>query len=99
RALFVVRQVGLAADMDSQDQAGQLLAELAERKEAPALARRAAATLVELTEQRSAQAIDELERLGARISRSAVAAFFAGEEAALSIEIGEAFRGEEPDLR
>jgi hypothetical protein len=99
RALFIVRQVGLAADLDGQDQAGQLLAELAERKEAPALARRAAAALVELTQQRSVQALTELEQLGARIARSQGVAIFALDEPPLSIEIGEAFRGDENDLR
>src|SRR4029079_2497145 len=70
----------------------QLLAELAERKEAPALARRAAAALAELTQQRSAQALAELEQLGAKVGRNV-------DEPALSIEIGEAYRGDENDLR
>jgi hypothetical protein len=99
RALFIVRQVGLAADLDGQDQAGQLLAELAERKEAPALARRAAAALVELTQQRSAQALTELEQLGAKIARTQGAAIIAVDEPPLSVEIGEAFHGDESDLR
>jgi hypothetical protein len=99
RALFIVRQVGLAVTLDSEDQAGQLLQELAEHKETPAVARRAAATLAELNEQRSSHALDELEQLGARISRSAVAAFFVGDDGTLSIEIGDAFRGQEQDLR
>src|SRR5438552_1468704 len=88
RALFIVRQVGLAADLDGQDQAGQLLAELAERKEAPALARRAAAALAELTQQRSAQALTELENLGARIARTQGAAIIAFDDPPLSVEIG-----------
>ena len=58
---------------------GELLQELAEHKETPAVARRAAATLAELNEQRSSQALDELEQLGTRVSRSAVAAFFVGD--------------------
>src|SRR5438874_1695100 len=99
RALFIVRQVGLAADLDGQDQAGQLLAELTERKEAPALARRAAAALAELTQQRSAQALAELEQLGARIARTPGAAIIAFDDPPLSVEIGEAFRGDESDLR
>ena len=99
RALFIVRQVGLAADLDGQDQAGQLLAELAERKEAPALARRASAALTELTQQRSAQAVAELEQLGARIARTQNAAIIPFDDPPLSVEIGEAFRGDESDLR
>jgi hypothetical protein len=99
RALFIVRQVGLAADLDGQDQAGQLLAELAERKEAPALARRASAALTELTQQRSAQAVTELEQLGARIARTQAVAIIPFDDPPLSVEIGEAFRGDESDLR
>jgi hypothetical protein len=99
RALFIVRQVGLAADLDGQDLAGQLLAELAERKEAPALARRASAALTELTQQRSAQAVAELEQLGARIARTQAAAIIPFDDPPLSVEIGETFRGGENDLR
>jgi len=99
RALFIVRQVGLAADLEGQDQAGQLLAELAERKEAPALARRASAALIELTQQRSAQALAELEGLGAKITRNLGAGIIPFDDPALSIEIGQAFRGDENDLR
>src|SRR5438552_13894678 len=99
RALFIVRQVGLSANLYGQDQAGQLLAELAERKEAPALARRASAVLAELTQQRSGQALAELEGLGAKIARNLGGGIFPFDDPALSIEIGEAFRGDENDLR
>jgi hypothetical protein len=99
RALFVVRQLGLAADLDAQDQAGQLLADLAERKETPALARRAAAALAELIQQRSAQSLAELERLGAKVVRSQVAGGLFLDEPVLSIEIGDAFQGEDAELR
>src|SRR4051812_10232776 len=99
RALFIVRRIGLTADIDTQDQAGRLLAELAGRMEAPALARRAAAALEELTHERSARALSELEALGAKTMRGQVAGGIVFDEPAVWLEIGEAFRGEEHDLR
>jgi PDZ domain len=99
RALYVVRQIGLTADVDTKDQSGQLLAELAARNEAPALARRAAAALTELTQQRSAQALADLETLGAKVIRNQVLGGIVLDEPALSIELGEAFKGDEQDLR
>jgi hypothetical protein len=99
RALFIVRQIGLTADVDTQDQAGQLLTELAGRNEAPALARRAAAALAELMQQRSAQALTDLEGLGAKVVRNQVLGGVVLDEPALSIELNEAFTGDEHDLR
>jgi hypothetical protein len=99
RALFIVRQIGLTADIDTQDQSGQLLAELAGRNEAPALARRAAAALAELTEQRGVQAITDLENLGAKVTRTQALGGILLDEPALSIEVDEAFQGNEHDLR
>jgi hypothetical protein len=99
RALYIVRQLGLAADIDTQDQSGQLLEELAARSETPALARRAAAALAELTQQRSARALSDLEGLGAKVSRTGSVNGLMIEETPLSIELGEAFQGGEQDLR
>jgi len=99
RALFIVRKIGLTADIDTQDEAGKLLAELAGRMEAPALARRAAAALEELTHERSARALSELESLGAKTMRGQVAGGIVFDEPAVWLEIGEAFLGEEHDLR
>jgi PDZ domain len=99
RALYIVRQIGVAADIDTQDEAGRLLMELAGRQETPALARRAAATLDELTQQRSAYALAELEELGAKIARSQAIGAVLPEEPAISIELSETFRGDEHDLR
>jgi hypothetical protein len=99
RAFFVVQQVGLAAGADAQDQAGQLLAELAQRTEAPTLARRAAAALAEMTQQRSAHALEELEALGAKVTRSELGAVLPFDDPALSLEIGDAFTGTADDLR
>jgi hypothetical protein len=104
RALFIVRQIGLSPDPAVQDQASGLLSELAQRQEAPVLARRAAAALAELVQQRSAQALAELEALGARLTRreSLVVLGAAGlglEEPALTLVVDDAFRGTEDDLR
>lgn len=99
RALFVVRQLGLAADLEAQDDAGQLLNQLIEQTEAPALARRAAATLADLTTQRSAQAVAALEELGAKISRMQLDVNNPLDERVDVIEIGENFQGNEADLR
>jgi hypothetical protein len=99
RALFVVRQLGLAANLDAQDEAGQLLNQLAEQTESPSLARRAAATLADLTAQRSAQAVAALEELGAKISRMQLDVNNPLDERVDSIEIGEKFQGDESDLR
>lgn len=99
RALYVVRQIGLAANADGQDLAGQLLSELSQRTEAPALARRAAATLTELTQQRSAHALEELEALGAKVNRGDLALALPFDDPAISVEIGDAFTGTDDDLR
>lgn len=103
RALFIVRQIGLSPDPATQDQAGALLSELAQRQEAPVLARRAAAALAELVQQRSAQALAELEALGARMMRReslvVLGAGLALEGPALSLIVDDAFRGTDDDLR
>jgi hypothetical protein len=99
RALYVIRQLGLAADLDAQDDAGQLLNELSEQTELPTLARRAAATLADLTLQRSSQAVAALEELGAKISRSQLDVNNPLDERVDAIEIGEKFQGNESDLR
>jgi hypothetical protein len=98
RAFFVVRQVGLTGDTEAQEKVSQLLADLAGRKEAPALARRAAAALAELNQQRSLKALAELEALGAKLVRlDAGGGPF--DEPVQSIEIGDGFEGQEEDLR
>ena len=99
RALYLLRQLGLAADFDTQEQAWAMLAELAARKETPSLANRAAQTLEELSQRRAAQALAELESLGAKVNRSQVVAGIPVDDSALSIELGDAFHGSEQDLR
>jgi len=99
RTLWLLQQLALAADVESPDEAGQLLLELAEQKETPALARRAAGVLAELHEQRRVRALAELEGLGAKVARNQ---FFGGlplDESVLSVEIGPGFQGSERDLK
>ena len=98
RAFFVVRQLGLSDSDEAQEQAAQLLADLASRAEAPALARRASAALAELTQQRSDRALTELENLGAKVTRLP-AGGLPFEEPVQSIELGEGFQGTQDDLR
>lgn len=98
RAFFVVRQIGLTGDTEAQEQVSRLLADLAGRKEAPTLARRAAAALAELNQQRSVKALAELEELGAKLVRLDVGGGLF-EEPVQSIEIGEEFHGSDDDLR
>jgi hypothetical protein len=98
RAFYILRELGLAASFDGSDEAWALLSELAERKEVPTIARRAAATLAELTRRRSAQALAELETLGAKISRNQVLTGIALEQSITALEIGPDFRGGEHDL-
>jgi len=76
-----------------------LLTELDGRNETPSLARRAASALEELVQQRSVRALAELEELGAKIARSQVLGGIPLDEPALSIDVGDAFRGNEHDLR
>lgn len=98
RAFYVVRELGLAASLDEGAEAWDLLNELAARKEVPTIARRASQALADLTQQRSGQALAELERLGARVERADVVGGLAIDPATY-LEIGPAFRGQTQDLR
>ena len=99
RALHVLEQLGLSSDFDVQEEARAALADLAARKEMPQLARRAAGTLAVLTERRSAQAVVELQTLGAHIIYGQDFNGFFAEEYIASVEIDADFRGTEQDLR
>lgn len=98
RAFYVVRELGLASHLDQGEEAWNLLSELAARKEVPTIARRATQALAELTQQRSAQALAELERLGAKIERSEAIAGILLDNPVSYLEIGPAFRGQVQDL-
>ena len=99
RALFVLQQLGLSPDPEVQDLARESLVELAATKENANTARQAQVALDWLTEQRSVQALAELEALGARIVRSQNFNGFAVEEVIDTIELGDEFKGEVQDLR
>ena len=98
RAFHVLRELGLAANFDENDEAWALLSELAERKELPTIARRATAALAELRQRRSAQALAELEGLGAKISRNEIFNGLVIDNPITSLEVGLDFRGQESDL-
>lgn len=99
RAFHVVRQLGLGNEEDAQEQVIQLLTDLSARAEAPVLARRASAALGEVLQARSFTALTELGNLGARVGgrQQEIAGLFI--DPVQSIEIGEAFKGTENDLR
>jgi hypothetical protein len=99
RGLFVVRQLGLISELDGDDESGRLLTELSEQKESASLARRAAATLAELTQQRSLHALSALEKLGSKITPSVLDVNNPQDGRVISIEIGNDFRGETADLK
>jgi hypothetical protein len=98
RALYVLQQIGLSPDPDTQEAARAALAQAATQRENTTVARRAAGTLAQLLELRAAQALTELEGLGAKVSRSQSFNGVAVEEIVESIEIGASFRGEAADL-
>jgi hypothetical protein len=99
RALFVVQQLGSSGNEIAQEQAWSLLVELAGHKESPVLARRAAAVLDQITQQRKVVALAELEALGVKIARSQFLGGLPLDEEVMSIEIGDGFQGQEADLR
>ena len=98
RAFYVLREQSLAANLNEHDAAWDLLANLAARKEVPTVARRAEATLTDLRKLRSAQALSELETLGAKIERGQIFNGITIEDPITSLEIGSDFRGTEQDL-
>lgn len=99
RALFVLQQLGLSPDPEVQELAREALVELATAKENANTARQAQVALDWVTEQRSVQALAELEALGARIVRSQNFNGFAVEEVIDTIELGDEFKGQVHDLR
>lgn len=98
RAFYVVRELGLAASLNEGEEAWNLLSELSSRKELPSVSRRAAATLADLTQRRSNQAVTELEQLGAAIQRSEEVNGVPLNNPVTYLEIGPAFRGAAADL-
>jgi hypothetical protein len=99
RALFVLKQLGAKGDDATQEQAWDLLMKLAQRKESPVLARRAASIALEMTQERKLLALAELEAMGVKVTRSQFLGGLPLDESVLSIEVGDAFEGSDQDLR
>jgi hypothetical protein len=93
RALHVLQQLGLSPDPATQEAARLALVEAASRQENPAVAHRATGVLSQLMELRAAQALTELEALGAKVVRSQSFNGATVEEVVEAIQIGPDFRG------
>jgi PDZ domain len=93
RALHVLQQLGLSPDPATQEAARLALVEAASRQENPAVARRATGVLAQLMELRAAQALMELEGLGAKVVRSQSFNGATVEEVVEAIQVGPDFRG------
>ncbi|MEX2177044.1 MAG: PDZ domain-containing protein [Pirellulaceae bacterium] len=99
RALHVLQQLGLAADIETQEAARAALVEATTNQESPVVARRAEAVLAQLIELRSVQALAELEALGAKIFHSQLFGGLVLDEMAESLLIGPEFKGTDDELR
>jgi hypothetical protein len=99
RALYVLQQIGLSTDPQTQEAARAALVEAAASKDNPALPRRAAAALAHLTELRSRQALTELESLGAKVARAQTFDGAVVDDLVESLQIGPDFKGDGDDLR
>lgn len=97
RSLYILRQLGLSDDFQTQERAWAALSEAAERREFPALARRASSALDQLRQERAAHAQAELEALGAEFKLPTDLVFALDPVPVL--ELGDSFRGQIDDLR
>ena len=97
RGIHVLRELALTGDADTQELARAALERISKDK-APVASRRAKATLTSLSDIRQARAIEDLQRLGARIATSH---FFGGQfvENVTLLEIGADWKGDIKDLR
>jgi hypothetical protein len=99
RALHILQQIGLSPDPQTQEAARAALVAAAATKENPVTARRATAALDKLIQLRSAQALSELETLGAVVVRAQSFDGLVVESVVESVQIGPEFRGTDHDLR
>jgi hypothetical protein len=99
RALHVLQQIGLSPDLATQEAARAALVAAAASKENVVTARRATAALDKLIELRSAQALTELESLGAIVVRAQSFDGLVVENLVESVQLGPDFRGSDDDLR
>ncbi|HZL89988.1 MAG TPA: PDZ domain-containing protein [Pirellulaceae bacterium] len=97
RALHVLRELGLATDLDTQDAARLALEELA--RDPTSIGRRAATTIAWLNEQRSAQTIAALEKLGAIINKSPYLSELGVHDEVDGIQIDDSWQGTAGDYR
>ncbi|MFM9115707.1 MAG: PDZ domain-containing protein [Planctomycetota bacterium] len=98
RAIHILRELALSGDVDSQEQARLALERLAAPRNS-LVAVRSQTTLASLNETRQARAIDELQRLGVKLTSSHVQIGLQIMESVSAIEIGADWRGEVQDLR
>ena len=91
RGIHVLRELALVGDLDTQELARVALEKLSKEKAAVA-SRRAKATLSSLSDIRQSRAIEELQRLGARIATSHFIGAAVVENVTL-LEIGADWRG------
>jgi hypothetical protein len=97
RAMHVLRELGLSTELDTQDAARASLEELA--RDPTSVGRRAAAAIVWLNEQRSAQTIAALEKLGAVINKTQFDDGPGTVDEIDGIQIDDGWQGTEGDFR
>jgi PDZ domain-containing protein len=97
RGLHVLRELGLSTDLDTQDAARTALEELA--RDPTSVGRRATSAIAWLNEQRSAQTIAALEKLGAVINKTQSIEDLGIVEEVDGIQIDDGWQGTEGDFR
>jgi hypothetical protein len=96
RAIYVLRELALSNDPESEQAARKILEETA-RPRGTSAARRARETLARLDRIRRERSLDELKELGAVITEQKAFSTL-GERADCAIEIGASWRGQADDL-
>lgn len=97
RALHVLRDIGLSADLDTQEAVRSALEEIA--KQPSPVGKRASRTTAWLNEQRSSQTIRDLEQLGAKIQRTEYSDGLQEIVTVEAVQLGPGWKGDEKDLR
>ncbi|MFO0868378.1 MAG: PDZ domain-containing protein [Pirellulales bacterium] len=97
RGVHVLREVALSEEGEAQEAAQAALERIASAQ-LTAAARRAEVTMASLSETRQARAVDELQRLGARVGISHMQLGFQIVEQASVLEIGTEWQGKTTDL-
>ena len=97
RGLHVLKELGLSIDLETQEAAREALDQLS--REPTSVGRRAGAAIALLNEQRSAQTIAALEKLGAIVNKTEYAGELGVEQEVDGIQIDDNWRGVERDYR